>query len=82
MTTQRNYWLNVDFPTGSCVLHKTGCVYETEKRETPLKGMGEYKRDGGWISFESVATAEAEYRRDLARRGLDPLQLCALCFPG
>ena len=40
-------WLNVDRPTKTAVLHSTGCRHERAKMETPLKGIGALKKDGG-----------------------------------
>ena len=46
-------WANIDIPTKSFTIHRDeGCRHVFEKDETPLKGLEELKRDGGWIQFE------------------------------
>lgn len=42
------FLVNVDKPTRTCTIHKEGCRYVL-KNETPLKGIGELKDDGGWV---------------------------------
>lgn len=62
-------WVNVDKPTKRCVIHRQGCQYEQDKSETPHKGIGELKRDGGWLSFASIEEAEDYCRREWEARG-------------
>ena len=51
-------WLNVDKPTKKCTLHmNSSCTYMQKKSETPYKGIGHLKRDGGWLSFNDVKQA-------------------------
>ena len=45
------YWLNIDYPRCENVLHRPGCRHEATKAETPYKGVGVLKRDGGWIAL-------------------------------
>ena len=63
------FWVNVDKPTKSCVVHREGCRYEQDKSETPLKGINELKRDGGWLFFASLEEAEDYGRREWETRG-------------
>ncbi len=52
-------WVNVDKPTGKCTIHPDdGCVWVTTKSETPKKGIGKLRSDGGWLSFETDSEAE------------------------
>jgi len=51
-------WANIDIPTRTFTIHRdAGCRHVFEKGETPLKGLGELKRDGGWIQFEKFLQA-------------------------
>ena len=51
-------WLNVDIPIKQCTYHSDeGCKYVFEKEETTNQGVGEIKRDGGWVHFESLMEA-------------------------
>jgi hypothetical protein len=45
------FWLNIDKPTKRCTIHRKGCIYERNKKETPLKGINKLKQDGGWLPF-------------------------------
>lgn len=56
------HWVNVDKPTRMCTIHGGGCTYEENKSETPLKGVGQLRRDGGWLSFGTREDVE-EYCR-------------------
>ncbi|AET68686.1 hypothetical protein Desor_3182 [Desulfosporosinus orientis DSM 765] len=56
-------WLDVDQPTKKCTLHMNGsCSYLQEKRETLYKGIGDLKRDGGWLSFSDPKLAKSYYQ--------------------
>ena len=47
-------WLNVDIPTEKITLHADpNCYYVQTKGETSLKGLGNLKIDGGWLSLSS-----------------------------
>lgn len=51
-------WANIDIPTKSFTIHHdAGCRHVFERGETPLKGLDELKRDGGWIQFETFLQA-------------------------
>jgi len=52
------YWVNVDKPTKTCTIHVKGCEYENRKRETEYKGISKLKRDGGWLAFDSLESAQ------------------------
>lgn len=73
-------WLNIDKPTRRYIIHADNCVFEQMKTETPYKGIGRTKRDGGWLAFESYESAEGYYRQhfthneSIIRRGW-------CCFP-
>jgi hypothetical protein len=52
-------WVNIDKPTKKCTIHSNmRCQYVLRRSETPLKGIGEIKRDGGWLPFETMIEAE------------------------
>ena len=80
-------WINIDRPTKVARVHRPGgCVYERNKAETPHKGVGSLKRDGGWLEFPSMTCAKEHCDRTLAeparRRGLKKWQWkrCSKCF--
>ena len=51
-------WTNFDIATKSLTIHQNaGCKHVFERSETPLKGLDELKRDGGWIQFEKYLQA-------------------------
>lgn len=53
-------WVNVDKPTKRCVIHADPeCIYVIRKGETPFKGVGEIKRDGGWLKFSAIKEAQS-----------------------
>ncbi len=54
-------WMNVDKPTKRCTLHLSQCRFVKGKKETTYKGDGEIKRDGGWLSFQSLEGAVEHY---------------------
>jgi hypothetical protein len=47
-------FLNIDYPTGLATAHQNHCRHVLERRETPLKGDGSLKADGGWLPFDSL----------------------------
>jgi len=56
-------WLNVDKPTKKCTLHTdSNCFYWQQKSETDYKGLGELKRDGGWLGFANAKQATLYYQ--------------------
>jgi hypothetical protein len=56
-------WLNIDIPTRRCILHTDyGCPYWKKKKETQYKGLGNLKRDGGWMSFTDTREALFYYQ--------------------
>ena len=63
------YWLNVDIPTKS-FLHSEGCRFEVGKKATPHKGIGELKRDGGWLSFSSILEAKKFFEQKYPNKTL------------
>jgi hypothetical protein len=59
-------WLNVDKPTKKCTLHMNdSCTYLLKKSETPYKGIGNLKRDGGWLSFADPKLASLYHQSNL-----------------
>jgi hypothetical protein len=69
------YWLNIDKPT-QCVLHSEDCYYSKNKKETLLKGIGELKVDGGWLSFTSAKDARTFFSKELSLRGFKLSEKC------
>jgi len=68
--TTATYWVNVDKPTKTCTIHTDGiCEFERGKYETPYKGIGKLKRDGGWLHFSSREEAQEYYNRIWASTG-------------
>ena len=55
------FWVNHDPATNVDRLHRTGCRYEQNKGETPLKGIGEDGHDGGWHPFTTEAEARTAF---------------------
>ncbi len=52
-------WVNVNRPTKKLTIHTNPkCEYVLGKRETNYKGLEEMKRDGGWVSFDSLEKAK------------------------
>ncbi|EHQ89894.1 hypothetical protein [Desulfosporosinus youngiae] len=52
-------WLDVDQPAKKCTLHMNdNCSYLQKKSETLYKGIGDLKRDGGWLSFTDPKLAK------------------------
>ena len=59
-------WLNIDKPTKKCTLHmNSNCTYLQEKGETEYKGIGNLKRDGGWLSFADPKLAKQYHQSTL-----------------
>jgi hypothetical protein len=82
-----SYWINVDRPTKRASIHRAGgCGSEQNKAETPLKGVGQLKTDGGWLQFpteqEAAAYAERELAEPARQKGQKPWNLtrCRDCF--
>lgn len=69
-------WLNVDITR--LTLHREDCRYAIEHKETPFKGDGELKRDGGWLSFPEVQEAKRYHQRHFPGRHF---QVCKICQP-
>ena len=47
------FWMNVDMPSHTATVHQEKCAMAKARAETPTKGIGKLKQDGGWLSFES-----------------------------
>jgi len=55
-------WTNFDIATKSLTIHRNaGCKHVFERSETPLKGLDELKRDGGFIGFAKYLEAREFY---------------------
>ena len=72
------YWVNVDFPLKSCTLHRVECSYAMNRAETEYKGMGEMKRDGGWLHFANLFAAEQYCQEHFPTR---LFKRCGICHP-
>ena len=52
-------WINIDKPLRKCTIHTNhNCGFLRRKHATPLKGIGELKRDGGWLEFDGIVLAK------------------------
>lgn len=74
------YWLNVDLPTKRSVLHAAACRHAHAKHDTQYKGIGQLKRDGGWLSFATPEEAQNFFRRELQANGFVSVIPCAGCL--
>jgi len=62
-------WVNIDIPLKRCTFHGCpSCIYVLKKKETDYKGIGRLKRDGGWIGFSNIETAQI-YCKDFFNKG-------------
>ncbi|WP_147535466.1 hypothetical protein [Bacillus marasmi] len=57
---KQKVWINIDHPTKRFSLHKV-CIYTDKMSETPYKGVGTLKRDGGWLQVKNLQAAEDFY---------------------
>ncbi len=80
MPADHPFWLNVDTPTKRCVIHRGACGYALAKRETPYKGIGRLKRDGGWLHFAGSDELRALLLNE-PRTWKCALNACAGCQP-
>jgi len=70
-------WVNVDRPTRKLTIHTNPkCEYVLNKRETNCKGIEEMKRDGGWVSFDSLEKAKYYCMGVEAERGYETTTCC------
>lgn len=71
------FWLNVDFDPReySCRLHRDDCPFIL-RTPTPYKGIGELKRDGGWLFFETIEEAKAWHRDKHPEIPWKPCKFC------
>lgn len=81
MSSSEAYWLNVDLPMKRAVLHYADCRHVETRQETRYKGVGEWKRDGGWISFAAQEHADEYFRQNLQAKGFQSVIGCADCQP-
>lgn len=71
------YMLNIDYPTQKATLHAEGCRHALNRVETPLRGNGSLKRDGGWMLID----VQADVQPFLAGLGQAvTLHRCGLCL--
>ena len=49
-------WINVDIPIKQIVYHANDeCSSVSGREETQYRGVGEIKRDGGWLQFSDLS---------------------------
>jgi len=72
-------WMNIDIPTRRNIIHSDTCVYVLNKKQTPLKGIGRLRRDGGWLPFNSAEQVECYSRECLTGKNL-VIHRCKRCF--
>ncbi len=73
------FWVNVDEPDNrKCTIHREECRYVL-RSETPYKGIGRLKRDGGWFPFPSLEEAENHCKREWETKGFI-VRRCGRCF--
>ncbi len=54
--------MNIDKSMKKCTIHSdSNCSYVKNKQETEHKGVGEIRRDGGWLSFPNIREAKDYY---------------------
>ena len=66
------FWVNIDRPWKKCVIHREECPWfrwVTYGDKPKFKGVGEPKRDGGWLPFVSISDAENYCKREWYLRG-------------
>ena len=52
-------WVNLNRILKRCTIHiDPDCIYVINKRETQYKGIGKLKRNGGWIDFPDIESAQ------------------------
>ncbi|SEQ93094.1 hypothetical protein [Piscibacillus halophilus] len=56
MLSYNPVWVNIDLPTKRLEVHRE-CAHTNQMCETPYKGVGKLKRDGGWIRFRNAEVA-------------------------
>lgn len=71
------YWLNIDYSTSICKLHKESCRYCTPN-PTVMKKVNEIGLNGGWFSFEKPENAKEYFDK---REGERIWQPCKVCKP-
>ena len=73
----KNFWLNVDKPIRSQVLHAEDVCWDVKRRGAgrfkPVRTLG---RDGGWLLFDSVKAAKADAE---SRKNFKPIAYCSNC---
>ncbi|MCD6514125.1 MAG: hypothetical protein J7L07_04300 [Candidatus Odinarchaeota archaeon] len=70
------YWVNVDFLTATCTIHREHCPFII-REETLGKGIGRYKHDGGWFEFGTLEEAESFCRKE---KRCHKIRYCERCF--
>ncbi|MCP3993466.1 MAG: hypothetical protein GY722_00160 [bacterium] len=73
------YWMNVDHPNKTCVIHTNGCSHVVHRLDAGHKGLDVMSRDGGWFSFESYSEAKGFFSSDVAQYGVAKLKQCDDC---
>lgn len=56
-------WIEIDKPTKQITYHfKDDCADVQKKEETEYKGVGEIKKDGGWLEFSDLSEVIEYYK--------------------
>ncbi|TFB22870.1 hypothetical protein E3U55_06425 [Filobacillus milosensis] len=63
MLDHQPVWVNIDLPTKRYTVHRE-CIYTNKMCETPYKGVGKLKRDGGWIRFRNAEAAKKRLQEE------------------
>jgi hypothetical protein len=56
------FWLNIDFPSKSVILHRESCIV-CKPYSQKNKGVNKLMPNGGWYEFESIEAANALYEK-------------------
>ncbi len=74
-----NFWLNIDIPTRICTVHSDKCSFVKKIMETMFKGVGELKRDSGWLKFKSMNEINSYFKLNFEGKGFI-LRKCLVCL--
>lgn len=57
-------WVNIDVPARRYTIHESSvCRYVLRKKRSLLHSLDWLTRDGGWLSFDSMANALARQQK-------------------
>ncbi|MGE5372662.1 MAG: hypothetical protein ACM3QZ_11800 [Solirubrobacterales bacterium] len=58
-------WLDVDTASGICTIHgNQNCCIAGSREETPVKGVGRLRDEGGWMVFRARDEATEYCKRN------------------